>query len=351
MLAWLALTDPILRFAVWVGLAAFGLTFLLILQIIFMRLRLKARERSAAATIALWRPILAATLTGNRPETLPELTNEQVVEYFRLWLHFQISLRGDTRDALNRLGYRLGCHTIAMRLHDKGNRGEMLLAVLVLGHLKHEDAYDALLRRVGMEDRLLSMHASWALMQIDPARAVESMVPPLIMESNWPVREVVTVLSQAQLYCQPVLLSMLPRLDVRRLPRLLQVMEGLRLPLPAGELSALLDHENVEILITALRITADPLLRSWVINLCRHANWRVRMQAARTLGRIGQPNDIVVLIDLMSDREWWVRYRSAEALASLPFLDKSQLNALADAAADRYAGDMLRQVLAEKGNA
>ncbi len=111
----------------------------------------------------------------------------------------------------------------------------------------------------------------------------------------------------------------------------------------------MLDHDDVEVLIAALRIAADPRLRSFVLNLARHENWRVRMQAARTLGRIGQPNDIVTLIDLLSDREWWVRYRTAQALASLPFLDRTQLQALADAAADRFAGDMLRQVLAETG--
>jgi HEAT repeat protein len=155
----------------------------------------------------------------------------------------------------------------------------------------------------------------------------------------------------ARIHCQPVLLAMLDKLEPHHLPRLLQVMEGLRMPLPVGELSALLNHEDVEILIAALRIASDPLLRSFVLNLTRHANWRVRMQAARTLGRIGQPNDIVHLIDLLSDREWWVRYRSAQALASLPFLDRTQLTALANAAADRFAGDMLRQVLAETRSA
>ncbi len=332
-------------------MAAFGLTLLLIVQIIVMRLRLRERQRNAADTIAIWRPVLTATLSGARPAQLPVLEPGQVVEFFKLWLHFQISLRGDARDELTRLGYRLQCDRIARQLHDQGSRGETLLAILVLGHLREESAYEALLRRVTMDDRLLSMHASWALVQIDPARAVQSMVPPLIKESDWPVREVVTVLTQARAHCQPVLLAMLGALEPHLLPRLLQVMEGLRMPLPTGDLSSLLNHDDVEILIASLRIASDPLLRSFVLNLTRHPNWRVRMQAARTLGKIGQPNDIVTLIDLLSDREWWVRYRTAQALASLPFLDRTQLKALADAAADRFAGDMLRQVLAETAGA
>ncbi len=50
---------------------------------------------------------------------------------------------------------------------------------------------------------------------------------------------------------------------------------------------------------------------------------------------------------LLSDREWWVRYRSAQVIASLPFIKQGEMRALADNSTDRFAGDMLRQVMAE----
>jgi hypothetical protein len=43
-----------------------------------------------------------------------------------------------------------------------------------------------------------------------------------------------------------------------------------------------------------------------------------------------------------------VRYRAAQALAELPFLGRAGLERMRDEAGDRYAADMLTQVMAEK---
>jgi hypothetical protein len=49
----------------------------------------------------------------------------------------------------------------------------------------------------------------------------------------------------------------------------------------------------------------------------------------------------------LSDREWWVRYRAAQALVELPWLAQAELRALQDGLTDRFAADMLAQVVAE----
>ena len=49
----------------------------------------------------------------------------------------------------------------------------------------------------------------------------------------------------------------------------------------------------------------------------------------------------------LSDPEWWVRYRAAQALMSLPFLSEAELDELRHGD-DRYAADMMAQVAAEK---
>jgi HEAT repeat protein len=85
--------------------------------------------------------------------------------------------------------------------------------------------------------------------------------------------------------------------------------------------------------------------------LLSHDEWPVRVAAARALGRLGSAQDVDRLCVALGDRNWWVRYRAAQALCALPGLDEQVLRGLPGRLADRFAGDMLRQVLAEKAAA
>ncbi len=350
-MAWLTLSDPYLAAAFWTGALAFASTLLLSVQIVALRVRLRMRERRARNTIANWRPVLNEVLVDALPAALPPLRKREEIDFFKLWLHFQISLRGDARAALNRLAYQLHCDQRARRLLAHGSRAEQLIAILVLGHLKDQPAYAALQRHAAVSDRLIAMHASWALVRIDPDQAARNMAPYLVNDSQWPVREVVTVLQEARAACAPVLLSMVVQAAPASLPRLLQLIEGLRITLPSAVLAGLLRQDAVEVLISALRVAADPALHGAVLVHLKHPDWRVRLQAAKTVGRIGQRNDVAPLAAMLADGEWWVRYRAAQALASLPFLKPDDLLQLAAAATDRFAGDIVRQVIAEARSA
>ncbi len=51
------------------------------------------------------------------------------------------------------------------------------------------------------------------------------------------------------------------------------------------------------------------------------------MQASICVGKLGSPNDIRRLTKATTDTEWWVRYRSAQALAKLPRMTKEPIDA------------------------
>jgi hypothetical protein len=131
------------------------------------------------------------------------------------------------------------------------------------------------------------------------------------------------------------------------LPRVLQVIEGLRITLSSALMVRLLRDGQPDVLIPALRLVADPALREAVQPHLQHTDWRVRLQAARTFGRIGLREDLPAMSGLLTDSQWWVRYRTAQAVAALPFLNRGELQRMADEAGDRYATDILRQVIAE----
>jgi hypothetical protein len=54
------------------------------------------------------------------------------------------------------------------------------------------------------------------------------------------------------------------------------------------------------------------------------------------------------LLGLLTDKQWWVRYRSAQALWQMPGMQHDQLLANVVATHDRYALSMLDAVRSEK---
>jgi HEAT repeat protein len=92
----------------------------------------------------------------------------------------------------------------------------------------------------------------------------------------------------------------------------------------------------------------SPLLQEPVRARLADVDWQVRVQAVKALGRIGDRSDTARLALLLADREWWVRYRAAQALVELPWMKRADLDALRASLEDRYAADMLAQVVAEQ---
>ncbi|MDW8469377.1 MAG: HEAT repeat domain-containing protein [Burkholderiales bacterium] len=79
-----------------------------------------------------------------------------------------------------------------------------------------------------------------------------------------------------------------------------------------------------------------------------HPEWFVRVAAVRALDRIGGPEDRERLVALLSDSSWWVRYRTAQTLARLPGITRQALEKMLSESSDRFAADMLAQVLSER---
>jgi len=340
--------DPILAVAFWTGIGALLLTLLLGLQIVRLRIALRGRQRREARTLARWRPLLNGSIVGDSPAQLPPLLASERLPFIKLWVHLQSSLRGEASAALNGIACRLGLDADARAMLGRRARTERLLAALMLGHLRDRQAWPQLLRLAGMDDPTLSLTALWALVRIDPQAAAEYLTPLFIEREDWAMSHVAGILQQAGTPVAAVLSGMLPRLDAERLPRALRIAEALRVELPAEALASALASSELAVVTAALRIVGSPLLQEPVRALLAHEHWQVRVQAAKALGRIGDRSDTARLLALLADREWWVRYRAAQALVELPWLKRADLDALRASLEDRFAADMLAQVMAEQ---
>ncbi|MFC5479307.1 HEAT repeat domain-containing protein [Massilia suwonensis] len=342
--------DTFIAAAIWTGFAALLLTLLLGLQIIGMRLMLRRRQRSDARALERWRPVLNAAIVGETPASLPPLGRAERLPFLRLWAHLQGSLRGEANEALNEVARRLGIDAYARGLLVRGNRPARLLSALVLGHLHDREAWPALLRMAEQPDNTVSLTALWALVRIDPPAAADYMVPLFIAREEWALSLAAGILQQATEPAAAALTRLLPQLGEDKLPRALRIAEALHLALPAAVLGTALKSPAMPVVIAGLRGVRTPETLLDVRALLAHEDWQVRVQAARALGRVGERADAERLVQLLGDREWWVRYRAAEALLELPALSRADLDALRASLTDRFAADMLSQAMAESAN-
>lgn len=97
--------------------------------------------------------------------------------------------------------------------------------------------------------------------------------------------------------------------------------------------------------IRCLTTLGHPASLKTVKNSLYDVAWEVRTQAAIASGKIGFNETEQRLFDLLSDRHWWVRFRSAEALFTLGFSGRELLKT-AMQKGDRTA-EIAAQVLAE----
>ena len=341
--------DFALRVVLGLGVLALVLTLGLMAQVLTMRSRSARRLANQAKTLARWRPVLLRAAMDDKllPLALPPHEHEALL---LLWNQLQDGLRGRAHQGLNSLATQLGLHEHALRFAARRSGGLRLLGLRTLGHLGDVRDWPRLDALLGDPRPVISLAAARALLRIDARRAAPRVLDEFLGRSDWPVPRLATLLREAGpemigAALTERLLGTSPFQQVRLLP-LARVTEA---PGSGSVIEALLASATEPAVLSAsLQQVHGPASLARVRELCGHADWQVRSYAALAIGRQGAAADRKRLIAMLSDGEWWVRYRSAKALLALPGVDGVALEALGAALTDRYARDMLTQVIAER---
>jgi HEAT repeat protein len=200
------------------------------------------------------------------------------------------------------------------------------------------------------ESPLVSLTASAALMKIDAETGIRLFMPLVVLREDWPPVKVAMILKDtgADIISEPLakaVRSAQPA-QMRRLINYLELANATESSRVMREI--LSTSRDQQAIATCLRMMKDPrdldMVRSQTVNPI----WIVRVQAAAALGRIGVEEDKARLIRLLVDPQWWVRYRAATSLSQLPFVSTEELRKIQAAQTDRFAAEMLQQVLAER---
>jgi hypothetical protein len=303
---------------------------------------------------ATWWPIFAETAASEQfaaDAALPSVRFWQKLMLLREWSRFRSLVMGQATVSLNTLAGRLDMLPLARRHMNRRSVAHRLLGLQVVGQLRDRDSWDAINATIEDPNIALSVTAATALTDIDPDRAIPRVVPLIGQFVRWPRTQVGRILNRAG----PDIVSVRLCREIADAPAdaailLLQFADSAF----AGDINAvaeklLKDRQEPALLSAALKAARGRICPERIVELTRHDVWYVRMQAATFLGRAGNVADLAALEPLLSDREWWVRYRAAQALVASPFLGPNALRRIASRQQDQFARDILQQALAEKG--
>jgi hypothetical protein len=325
-----------------------GLLYLLVvMQIFAARLRNRIRARRQSRIEEVWLPILVGDTEV--PHTLPPLGSRDVIPFLTLWNQLQESFTGDISSHLNEVARRAGADVLARLMLEDRSLRRRLLGVSTLGHLGDHGAWNALVRLTSDKDGLLSLAAARALTRIDGGAALTVILPRLSERDDWSKNYVLAMLTDlgADVVSKPLTEAAL-HVPGDRAERLLQYFTVAQVADAVPVVRQIIQRtRSAECLTACLRVFADVDDLDTVREYLHHPSWHVRVQAVNVLGRLGAASDYSVLLPLLSDPEWWVRYRTAKSLCSLPGSDLSRIKHLSTQHDDAFARDMLVHVLAE----
>lgn len=331
-----------------------GFLYLVVItQIVVARRRNTIRTRQQQRLESLWLPILVAE-TAEVPDVLPPLHPGDAIQFLTLWNQLQESFTGDITRRLNEVARRAGADVQARRMLEQRNLRGRLLAVSTIGHLGDRDdheSWNALVRLTSDNDGLLSLAAARALTRIDATAALPVILPHIAERNDWSRNYVLAMLMDlgADVVSKPLTEAAL-QVPTEHAHRLIQYFSVAQVADAVPVVRAIIGRaKSVECLAACLRVFADVDDLDTVREYLYHRSWQVRVQAVNVLARLGAPTDFRVLLPLLSDSEWWVRYRAAKALCSLPGVEVARIKSLSKEHEDAFARDMLVHVLAEAG--
>jgi hypothetical protein len=335
------------------GMLVGFLYLVLVAQLFLARLRNSRRTRRQDRIERTWLPILVAE-TAEVPDELPRLDANDLIPFLTLWNQLQESFTGDITQRLNEVARRVGADAQARRMLERRSLRQRLLAVSTLGHLgdrSDQPSWHALVGLTSDRDGMLSLAAARALTRIDAGAALPVILPRLIEREDWSKNYVLGMLVElgADVVSGPLTQAAL-QVPPDRAQKLLQYFSAAHVADAVPVVRAIIARTtHVECLAACLRVFADVDELDTVREYLRHPSWQVRVQAVNVLGRLGGNGDYQALLPLLSDPEWWVRYRAAKTLCALPGVDLSRVRVLSEQHHDMFARDMLVHVLAEAG--
>jgi hypothetical protein len=325
----------------------------MLLTALLVRRYLQGVARDRARAVAVWRPLLAriAIEEGDLP-ALPPFPERHLPYLLEEWNALHDAVKGGSAMRLHRVALTLGFDVAARRMIHRKKIGRRILAIRTLGHLQDPSSWKPLQEQLASANALVSFYAAAALVRIDAQRAMPGIMLQLAERESWPGEAMARLLvdAGAEVAREPIRALMLA-LAPAKLPPLLPWLAHVDALLGSEVGIELLRRHpnNADIVAAALLVVRDPAVLPELARFAESANAEVRQNLAVAFGQLGGLEQTDLLMRLLCDTVWWVRYRAAQALVQLNGMTAAAIDAVRARLVDNYALDMLDHVQAEAG--
>ncbi len=343
-----ALSESMIGFALWAMIVIIILTVIIFLQIICIHAFRNIKKLYSDRFLSIARPMVMEYVTGASIE-LPSVNRFHLYEFLHFWNNLSDTLRGEMRETLVRLAYDLGMDKAAVKMLRRGSIKKRFMAIATLGHMRDDSAWEDLVLTLSDTNSYLSFSSARALALINPEAAIELIIPMMISRADWAAFNMSGILKAAgtEAISEPLAEAALAA-DADDSVILLKYLDLISYSSAKRVINELLESAVVEEVISScLKSLKDPEALHIVRKYTMHDCWFIRVQAAAVLGRIGTEDDKQRLIEMLSDEEWWVRYRAAKALEKMPFISAEEVKSIQSEHHDRFSRDVLMQAIAE----
>ena len=313
---------------------------------------LQWQERLHARVVAAWLPLLTRVAIEEGAVTeLPKLPARHLPFLMEEWNALHDAVRGESSARLNDLALRLGFDAAARHLMNSREVGKQILAIRTLGHLRDPTAWKSLQEQLVSVNALVSFYAAAALVQIDAQRAMPGIMLQVAERESWPGEAMARLLvdAGADVAREPIRALMLS-LAPAKVPPLLPWLAHVDAVLGSEVAAELLKRHGGDdhIVAAALLVLLEPAALPDLRHYANSPDADIRKNLALAIGNLGDLAETELLMQLMGDRVWWVRYRAAQALLKLRGMNAEALESVRARLIDPYALDMLKHVRAEE---
>ena len=329
------------------GLAAAAI----LLCALLVRRHLQRLERQRAVAVGVWRPLLTRiAIEESDLPALPKFPKRHLTYLLEEWNALHDAVKGVAAERLHRVAVALGFDVTARRMMHSKKIGRRILAIRTLGHLQDPMSWKPLQEQLASANALVSFYAAAALVRIDAQRAMPGIMLQLAERESWPGEAMARLLvdAGADIARDPIRALMLS-LAPSKLPPLLPWLAHVDAVLGSEVGMELMRRhpDDADIVAAALLVVRDPAVLPELARFADSANADVRQNLAVAYGQLGSVAETDVLMRLLCDPVWWVRYRAAQALIQVKGMTEAGIDAVRARLTDNYALDMLDHVQAE----
>ena len=339
-------------FALWVGVGVVALTLVLFAVIVGIRIAQARRRQRSERLARRWRGLLANAIV-QEPTSAPKVSRHDAAEIMSMWGYYHEFLRGDCKANLNRLAQLAGLDLHAKRGLRSDSVRHRLLSIHVLGNLRDRETRRLLQPISRSTNPYLSLAAAHALIRISPRESITDLIPMMAARPDWPPARVMAILQEAgpDVVSEPLARAAIEASDAYQPLLLIYLSTGHASAARRAIKKILMATSDQQVIITALyqltKMAHPDGLRIARVYL-EHPNWLIQLHAVQGIGRMGNEDDVDDLVRMLRHRKYWIRLRAAQALAGLPTMNGQRLAAIRDVQDDRYARDILQEVIAHK---